>query len=139
MAPADVAAFFRAAIEGYWTFTAVKWPNEQPFDPNAQPYLELQFPIYRERLAGIGAPGSNYLDVEGAAHIELLTPIGSGLDGGPAEQWQAHFDALIASLRPKLFANGLGETLDGSDCASFEDGSYFVRSVSIAYRYQRFG
>ncbi|WP_018265555.1 hypothetical protein [Methylosinus sp. LW4] len=139
MAPDDVVAFFRGAIESYWTFTLVKWPNEQPFDPNSQPYLELQFPLYREQLASMGAPGADYLAGEGAAHIALLTPIGGGLQGASSEQWQTRFNTLIASLRPKVFANGLGQTFEAQTSASYEDDGYFVRSTAIAYAYQKFG
>lgn len=138
MIPSEVVAFFRSTIEANWPHTPVSWPNEQPFDPAGAPYLALTFPVFRETLESFGSPGSSYLAGEGAAHIELLTPLGAGLDD-PSAPWQTRLMTLVALLRPKTFANGLGNTFD---VASFHEGvedSYFVRSLAIPYEFQRFG
>jgi hypothetical protein len=138
MAPADVYDFFRGVIAANWTYTRIKWPNEQTFKANSEPYLELEFPFDSEHLASFGAIGSNYLPHEGAAIIRIYTPIGSGVNDASAP-WRARADALIALLRPKQFASGLGETYEATSDECYEEGSYFVRSIAIAYHYQKFG
>jgi hypothetical protein len=138
MAPADVYDFFRSVIEANWTYTRIKWPNEQTFKANSQPYLELQFPLNIERIGSLGPAGSFYLPNEGAAVITIYAPIGSGVNDASAP-WRTRGDALIAALRPKTFANGLGETYEATSDECYEEGSYFVRSIAIAYHYQKFG
>lgn len=138
MAPADVEAFFTGVIAANWPHTRVKWPNEHTFKANGQPYLELQFPFNQESIASVGTPGALYLPNDGSAVIGIYTPIGAGTNDASAP-WRARGDALIALLRPKTFAGGLGETYEAVSDESYEDGGYFVRSIAIAYHYQRFG
>lgn len=134
-----------AVIDAFWTMIAAAWPhtpvlglNESskvPSDNSA--FLALTFPVATEDRISIGAPGSNIFREEGAAHICLAVPIGTGINptGAP---WAQRIDELRAALRDQCFAAGAGVTWEASPPFLNERsdrGAYFEMSFAVPYRY----
>jgi hypothetical protein len=138
MASYAVIDAFTGMIEAAWSHTPIEGLNESakvPSDNSA--FLIVTFPVSKEEQASVGAPGANIYREEGAAHVCLAIPIGTGINA-PESPWAERIDALRATLRGKTFANGAGVTWEASPPVVNEQsdrGAYFEMSFAVPYRY----
>jgi hypothetical protein len=128
MPAAFVESTFRAKLATDWTATPVLKANGDNETPDANAWLELQFPIGN----GSQAFQRRYFE-DGAARFVLNIKTGTELADGLALA-----DELAALFRTQKLANGLetfapsGPIVDNSN----DNGNWFELSVIVPYRYQ---
>jgi hypothetical protein len=138
MASYAVVDAFASMIEAAWPHTPIKGLNDSakvPSDNSA--FLTVTFPVAKEEQASVGAPGANIYREEGAAHVCLAIPIGTGINP-PESPWAQRIDALRGALRGRSFADGAGVTWEASPPFVNEQsdrGAYFEMSFAVPYRY----
>lgn len=126
MAKKAAADAIRARLAANFTLAPILGLNETTQTPaDGLPWVRITFPVASDIRTALG---KNYRE-NGAARIVVATQIGDGL-----ETSNAWCEAIATIFRDQKF--------DGVDCYAppairegIDDGSYFIASVIVPYRY----
>lgn len=136
MAGRKVKAAIEARIRAGWTRCPLVTPNTKGTTPkDGSPYLEVSYPISRNRTISVGAPGNNVIRESGTMRLVLYVARGAGTEEG--EIWLEELGALF-----------LNKEFDGvrtwePSTPVFDDrndlANYYGLSSSVEYQADFFG
>ena len=126
MAKKIAADAIRARLAANWTASVILGLNSTTQTPaDGSPWVRITFPVASDIRTALG---KNYRE-SGSARIVVATQIGDGLE--TSNSWCEQIATIFR-----------GQKFDGVDCYAppsiregIDDGSYFIASVIVPYRY----
>lgn len=124
----------REHVDAVWSETPVAWENEAFIPPGAAPWLavEVSGTSYAQRTIGAGDALSNPWDEDGALHVRVMVPVGSGSSDARRllKRFADHFRGAELMAGRLTFGDAALVGLDG-----IQDGMWFTVTANIRWRH----